>query len=194
LPAGQAEQLKETQVPRIDIPTRDEAPAEAHAILDTLGKRFGFVPNLFRLMAMSPPALQAFVGIRDALSKAMDINTVEAMGMAVSEDSGCDYCLATHTHLGSRFGTLTREELVLNRQGTSGDAKRAAAVRFAKAIANKRGKISDSELADVRRAGFSDAQIITIVALTAQFLMTNFMNNVSQIDVDFPAAAEATAA
>jgi uncharacterized peroxidase-related enzyme len=194
LPAGPAEQLKETQMPRIDIPTRDEAPAETHAILDTMGKRFGFVPNLFRLMAMSPPALRAFVGIRDALSKAMDINTVEAMGMAVSEDSGCDYCLATHTYLGSQFGKLTTEELVLNRQGTSGDAKRAAAVVFAKAIANKRGKISDSELADVRRAGFSDAQIITIAALTAQFLMTNFMNNVSQIDVDFPVAAKAMAA
>jgi uncharacterized peroxidase-related enzyme len=194
LPAGEAEQLKEKQVARIDIPTRDDAPAETHATLDAMGKRFGFVPNLFRLMAVSPPALQAFVGIRDALSKAMDINTVEAMGMAVSADSGCEYCLATHTHLGSHFGKLTTEELILNRQGTSGDAKRAAAVGFAKAIANKRGKVSDSELAAVRQAGFSDAQIITIAALTAQFLMTNFMNNVSQIDVDFPAATKAIAA
>jgi hypothetical protein len=35
-------------LPRIDIPTRDDAPAETHAVLDTVGKRFGFVPNLFR--------------------------------------------------------------------------------------------------------------------------------------------------
>jgi uncharacterized peroxidase-related enzyme len=181
-------------LPRIDIPTRDDAPAETHAILDTVGKRFGFVPNLFRLMAVSPQALQAFVGIQGALAKAMDINTIEAMGMAVSEDSGCDYCLTTHAYLGSQFGKLTAEELRLNRQGTSGDAQRAAAVGLAKAIANKRGKISDSELAEVRQAGFSDAQIITIAALTAQFLMTNFMNNVSQIDVDFPPAAKAKAA
>ena len=69
-------------MPRINIPTRDEAPAETHAILDTLGKRFGFVPNLFLLMAMSPPALQAFVGIQGSLVKSLDINTIEAMGMA----------------------------------------------------------------------------------------------------------------
>ena len=181
-------------MPRIAIPTRDDAPPETHAFLDTVGKRFGFVPNLFRLLAVSPPALQAFFGIQGALSKSMDINTIEAMGMAVSEESGCAYCLATHAYLGAHFGRLNAEELSLNRQGTSGDAQRAAAVRLAKAIANKRGKISDSELADVRRAGFSDAQIITIAALTAQFLMTNFMNNISQIDVDFPLAPKAKAA
>ena len=181
-------------MPRINIPTRDEAPAETHAILDTLGKRFGFVPNLFLLMAMSPPALQAFIGIQGSLVKSLDINTIEAMGMAVSQDSGCDYCLATHSHLGSNFGKLTAEELSLNRRGTSSDPKRAAAVRFSKAVANKRGKVSDSELAAIREAGFTDSQIITIIALTAQYLMTNFMNNVSQNTVDFPAAPAMEAA
>ena len=181
-------------MPRINIPTRDEAPAETHAVLDTVGKRFGFVPNLFRLMAMSPPALQAFVGIQGSLVKALDINTIEAMGMAVSEDSGCDYCLATHSYLGSTFGKLTADELRLNRRGTSSDTQRAAAVRFSKAVANKRGKVSDSELAAIRESGFTDTQIITIVALTAQYLMTNFMNNVSQIGVDFPSAPAMAAA
>jgi hypothetical protein len=75
-----------------------------------------------------------------------------------------------------------------------GKAAATSASRRCKAIANKRGKISDSEFGEVRQAGFSDAQIITIAALTAQFLMTNFMNNVSQIDVDFPPAAKAKAA
>ena len=46
-------------------------------------------------------------------------------------------------------------------------------------------------MADIRAAGFSDADIIAIAGLTAQFLMTNFLNNVSQIDVDFPAADKA---
>jgi hypothetical protein len=52
----------------------------------------------------------------------------------------------------------------------------AAAVRFAKAIADRRGKVSDEDLADVGAAGFTDGNIVAIAGLTAQFLYTNFMS------------------
>jgi alkylhydroperoxidase family enzyme len=81
--------------------------------------------------------------------------------------------------------------MIANRHGKSSDPKIAAAILFAKSVADKRGKVSDKELADIRAAGFSDADIIAIAGHTAQFLMTNFMNNISQIDVDFPAAGKA---
>ena len=38
----------------------------------------------------------------------------------------------------------------------------------------------------VQGAGFTDPQIIDIIALSAQLLLTNFMNNVAETDVDFP--------
>jgi uncharacterized peroxidase-related enzyme len=176
---------------RINPPALEDAPAETQPVLEKFVKRFGFVPNLFRLMSMNPNVLAAFMGIQGNLAKTMDLKTIEAMGMVVSEGSGCDYCLATHTYLGTRFGKAAAEEMVANRYGKSSDPKIAAAILFAKSIADKRGKVSDKELADIRAAGFSDADIIAIAGLTAQFLMTNFMNNVSQIDVDFPAAGKA---
>ena len=40
----------------------------------------------------------------------------------------------------------------------------------------------------VRAAGWSDAQIIEMIALSVQFLYTNFVNNVFQTEIDFPAA------
>ena len=49
------------------------------------------------------------------------------------------------------------------------------------------GKVSDADLQAVRDAGYNDAQILEMVALSAQFLLTNFINNVAQTDVDFPA-------
>jgi alkylhydroperoxidase family enzyme len=75
----------------------------------------------------------------------------------------------------------------LNRQGRSGDFKRAAAVHFAQQVTETRGKVSDADLREVRDAGFSDAQILEIVALSVQFLLTNFINNVAETDGDaFP--------
>jgi alkylhydroperoxidase family enzyme len=45
----------------------------------------------------------------------------------------------------------------------------------------------------VRTAGFTDADIVAIAGLTAQFLFTNFMSNISQPELDFPAVAPAQA-
>ena len=111
------------------------------------------------------------------------------MGLAVSEGSGCQYCAQSHVYLGTWLAKLDTAELELNRRGGSRDPKRAAAIRFAKAIADNRGKVSDEELADVRAAGFIDADIVAIAGLTAQFLFTNFMSNISQPELDFPAVA-----
>jgi uncharacterized peroxidase-related enzyme len=171
---------------RIAIPTLAEAPAQSQATLEAVGKRLGWAPNLFRLMSISPNTLAAFVGLQGCLARTMDIKMIEAMGMAVSEGSGCEYCLQSHTFLGLRFAKLDADELELNRQGTSRDPKRAAAVCFAKTVAETRGKVSDSDLANVRAAGFADAEIVAMAGLTAQFLMTNFLNNIAQVELDFP--------
>jgi alkylhydroperoxidase family enzyme len=115
------------------------------------------------------------------------------MGLAVSEGTGCKYCAQSHVFLGTWLAKLDTAELELNRRGGSSDPKRAAAVRFVKAIADTRGKVSDEDLADVCAAGFTDADIVSIAGLTAQFLFTNFMSNISQVELDFPAVAPAQA-
>jgi uncharacterized peroxidase-related enzyme len=172
---------------RIAIPSLAEAPPETRATLEGVTRRLGWTPATFLLMALSPSTLSAFVALSGTLSRTLDTATIEAMGMVVSEGSGCQYCLQSHTLLGSRFGGLDTAELQLNRHGQSGDPKRAAAVRFARAVADTRGQVTDEDLADVRAAGFADADIMAIAGLTAQYLFTNFINNISQAEPDVPA-------
>lgn len=178
---------------RIAIPALAETPAECRAILDGVTRRLGWTPNLFRLMALSPSTLAAFVGLSGTLSRTLDVATIESMGMVVSEGSGCEYCLQSHIFLGTWLAKLDTAELEVNRRGGSRDPKRAAAVRFAKAIADTRGKVSGEDLNDVRTAGFTDADIVAIAGLTAQFLFTNFMGNIAEVELDFPAVAPAPA-
>jgi uncharacterized peroxidase-related enzyme len=172
---------------RIAIPSLTEAPAETRATLEGVTKRLGWTPNTFLLMALSPNTLAAFVALSGTLSRTLDVATIESMGMVVSEGSGCEYCLQSHLMLGTRNGKLDAAELELSRRGGSSDPKRAAAVRFAKAVAETRGKVSDEDIAVVRAAGFSDGDIVAMVGLTAQFLFTNFLNNIAQVELDFPA-------
>jgi uncharacterized peroxidase-related enzyme len=172
---------------RIAVPSLDEAPAETHATLRGVTRRLGWTPNTFLLMSLSPNTLAAFIALSGTLSRTLDVATIESMGMAVSEGSGCEYCLQSHLMLGTRLGNLEAAELELNRHGESSDPKRGAAVRFAKAVAHTRGNVSDEDIAAVRAAGFSDGDIVAIAGLTAQFLFTNFLNNIAQVDLDFPA-------
>jgi uncharacterized peroxidase-related enzyme len=172
----------------------DEAPAESQPILDAVNKQLGFVPNLHRLMSLSPAVLSGWVGLQSALAKTLDIKTRDGIALAVSETSGCQYCLSAHSYISMNFAKMSPEEIARCREAQSEDPKRAAAVRFARKVIETRGRVSDEDFADVRGAGFSNPQILEIIGLSAQFLLTNFMNNVAQTDIDFPVAEPARTA
>jgi uncharacterized peroxidase-related enzyme len=178
---------------RIAIPSLEKAPAEARPVFETVNKFLGFVPNLHRLMSLSPPVLNGWAGLMGQLSRTLDVKTRDGIALAVSKVNGCDYCLTAHTFVATNFAQSAPEELACNIQGHSGDHKRDAAAHFVKKLIETRGKVSDDDLAAVREAGFADPHNIEIVALSAQFLFTNFMNNLADTDIDFPAVEPAKA-
>jgi uncharacterized peroxidase-related enzyme len=180
-------------MPRIAIPGRDQAPAESQQILDNVNKTLGFVPNLQRLMSISPNALAGWAALMGSLAKTLDVKTRDGIALAVSEADGCDYCLAAHSYVAGNFAKVAPEEITRNRQGKSSDPKRQAAISFAKALIETRGKVSDADFAAVKAAGWSDANIVEMIALSAQFLLTNFMNNAIQTPIDFPQTASGEA-
>ncbi len=179
---------------RLTLPTRDEVPAAARATLDAVEKQLGTVPNLFRLMASSPAALNAYTGLQGALGRTLDLKTRERIALAVAQVNGCDYCLSAHTYLATNLARLGAQEIALNRRGHSADAGADAAVSFAAAVARERGHVADDAIAAVREAGFSDAQIVEIVALVAENSFTNFLNEVARTEIDFPVVLAADAA
>jgi uncharacterized peroxidase-related enzyme len=181
-------------MPRIAIPDRDDGPAESQSILDNVNRMLGFVPNLQRLMSISPNALAGWAGLMGALSKTLDVKTRDGIALAVSDVDGCNYCLAAHSYISSNLAKIPPEEIALNREGRSSEPKRQAAIAFAKALIEKRGKVTDEEFAAVKAAGWTDANIVEMIALSAQFLLTNFMNNAVQTPIDFPEVDPAKAA
>jgi alkylhydroperoxidase family enzyme len=92
--------------------------------------------------------------------------------------------LAAHAFASSKMTRMTDDDIALGRSGSSTDPKRAAAARFAQELVNSRGRVSDADLAAVREIGYSDPQILAIVALSVSFLMTNYLNNVIETDID----------
>ncbi|MGW5459482.1 carboxymuconolactone decarboxylase family protein [Streptomyces sp. NPDC003996] len=109
----------------------------------------------------------------------------------MSQANGCDYFLAIHTYVSSELGGMSCDDIALARAGSSIDPKRAAVARFAQQVVESRGQVSDADLAAVRGAGYTDPQILAIVTVAVQVLLTNFINNVNQTDIDIPAVSSA---
>lgn len=173
---------------RIPTPATIAAvPTASQPLLEAVNQQLGVVPNLFRLVANSPAALEGYLALSGALAKgALPAPTRERIALAVAQFNGCDYCLSAHTYLGKNLAGLDDEEMSANRDGRSNDPKANAAVRFAVAVARERGHVSEQEVRNLRLAGYDDAQIIEIVQHVALNIWTNYINAVAETDIDFP--------
>ena len=171
---------------RLPIPARDDVPEASKPILDAVNKQLGVVPNMFRLFATSPAALTGLTSLDAANAKTLDLKTRIGIALAVAQVNRCGYCLSAHNYIGLNLAKISPDEAVLNRQGKSNDARIGAAVRFAAKVAEARGLVGDADLDAVRKAGFTDAQVVEIVSVTAENVLTNLINNVAQTDIDFP--------
>jgi uncharacterized peroxidase-related enzyme len=173
---------------RIPTPaTIHNAPAASQLLLESVKKQLGLVPNMFRVVSISPIALQGYLGLLDALKNGrVPPATRERIALAVAAINGCDYCLSAHTYLGKNLAKLDDAEITANRKGASGDPQADAAVRFAAKIARERGHLSEDDVRAVKLAGYDDAQVIEIILHVALNTWTNYLNEVVQTDIDFP--------
>jgi uncharacterized peroxidase-related enzyme len=163
------------------------APTAAQPLLEAVNKQLGLVPNMFRVIANSPAALEGYLGLNGALAKGkIDAKTRERIALAVAEANGCDYCLSAHTYLGKNVAKLEDAEITANREGASSDPKANSAVRFAAQVVRARGHVTDADVQALKAAGYDDAQVIEIVLHVALNTLTNYVNEVAKTVVDFP--------
>ena len=73
------------------------------------------------------------------------------------------------------------------------DPKLNALARFALALNEKKGWVSDEDVASFRDAGYNDASIAETIAVFALATYTNVFNHVAETAIDFPAAPVLTA-
>jgi uncharacterized peroxidase-related enzyme len=178
-------------VSRLNVPAPEDVPPGAQQALDTVGAQLGFVPNMFKAIASNPAVLDVVTTLQGTLSRVLDAKTRHSIALAVSQANGCSYCLAIHAYVASEFTRMSGDDIELGRTGSSVDPRRAAAARFAQRVVESRGQVTDAELSAVRGAGYTDPEILAIVAVAVQFLLTNFINNVNQTDIDIPAVGPA---
>jgi uncharacterized peroxidase-related enzyme len=173
-----------SRVPLIDA---GNTTADRQALLAQVHGAFGATPNMFRAVANSPAALQSMWGAFGALGAGViPAKLGEQIAVAVADRNACEYCLAAHTAQGRKAGA-SAEEMSAAQGGDAADPKTAAALRFALQLVEARGQVGDADVQAVRAAGYSDQEIVEILAHVALNLYTNYVNVAFAVPVDFPA-------
>ncbi|MCE3262526.1 MAG: carboxymuconolactone decarboxylase [Pseudoduganella sp.] len=166
---------------RIPLNTDDST-----GLLAQIHQAFGATPNMFKAVSNSPAALRSMWGSFGALGQGkLGAKLGEQIAVAIADRNDCEYCLAAHTALGRQAGA-SAEEMRAAQAGQSDDPKAAAALRFAVAVVSQRAQVDDEQVEDLRAAGFSDEEVVEIMAHVALNLFTNYVNVAFKVPLDFP--------
>lgn len=164
------------------------ATGSSKELLDQIAQKNGKSINIHRVLAQSPAALQAYLGISGALAGgSLSPQLRERIALVVGQENGCDYCLAAHTFLSGRAG-LSGDEILAARRGEAEGEKERAVVEFARLLVRDRGNTTDAGVQRLRDAGLSEGEIVEVVANVVANLFTNYINHVADTPVDFPPA------
>jgi uncharacterized peroxidase-related enzyme len=170
------------------IPPVDPALATGaiRQLFSKIRAKFALVPNLFRVLANAPAALEGLMGLSEALARgALDEKTREQLALAIAESNLCAYCLNAHTTIAGKIG-LSRVEIEDAIRARAADARTDAILKLARSIVVQRGELSDADLARARAGGLSEGEIVETVANVALNIFENYMSHVARVPIDFP--------
>lgn len=174
---------------KFNVPTREEVSTNNQALFDTLQKGLGFIPNTYATIALSSTALEnymTFTNAKTSLSK----KEKEVINLVVSQVNSCEYCLAAHTAIGKLNG-FNEEQIIEIRKGTiTFDNRFDALAKFAKEIAINKGHINNVTLENLLDQGFSKENVMDIILAVADISITNYVNNITKVPIDFPPASQ----
>src|SRR5216683_1522725 len=171
---------------RIQPVDPDHATGAIMRLFAEIRTKFALVPNLLRVVANAPAALEGLMGLSAALARgALDEKTREQLALAIAESNLCDYCLSGHTAMAAKIG-LNQAEIDDAIRASAADARTDAILKLARSIVVQRGELSDADLGRARAGGLSDGEIVETVANVALNIFENYMSHVARVPIDFP--------
>jgi len=164
------------------------AQGRTKELFDSVQKAFGVIPNTAKVMANSAAVLDSFLAFATAMQDAkIGSKLHNQVKLTTSETNACDYCTSILIAVAPSAG-LSPDDILAGRTGRTDDKRTKAAMAFAHDVLENRGKVGNDRLADVRAAGFGDAEIVEIVASVVLGCFTNFLNSVADTELDIPMA------
>jgi uncharacterized peroxidase-related enzyme len=167
---------------RLPLRTIEDAPEEAKERLIAAEKNNGYLPNLLRVLANAPVALETYMTVGGINGRAsLTLAEREAVQITAAATHGCGFCVAGHTAISYKKAGLDAGVVDALRAKTKvPDARLDAVARFTEAVIASRGAVSDDALTKFKAAGYNDQQALEVVLGVSLATLCNFANNLGQ--------------
>ena len=158
----------------IAVPSPDELPVDVTEEIGEVATRIGFMPNVARLLAVTPRHFVGWWRYFDDLMRGpsgLSKRQREMIAVVISAESRCPYCVAAHAAaLRMRVkDDAFVERLVANYRHVELDDRDRAMLDFSVKLTKTPEECGPSDLVRLREVGFSDEDILHIVEVTAIF-------------------------
>lgn len=171
------------------VPTKADVSEANRTIFDNLQKKLGFVPNLYAYFAKNETALGDYLQFQNRKSS-LSGKEREIINLVTSQINGCRYCQSAHTAIGKMHG-LSDEQILEIRSGhASFNTRFEALAAFTAAVVNKRGRITQEETKSFFAAGYTEANMIDVIIVIGDKIISNYLHNFTGFEIDFPLAEE----
>lgn len=162
----------------------EAAPAAVKATLDGVRARYGFLPNLYRVFAQAPIALDAYLAVADIFQRS-SFNATErnVVLLAVSRANECRYCVAVHSTVGDLQKDPPDLIAAIRADHPIADPKLEAVRRLAEALARDRGH-ADAEVERFLAAGYQPAQVVELLVGVMLKTLSNYTNHLAVTPLD----------
>lgn len=167
----------------------NEAPEEAKEVYAEIEGAFGMVPNLFKTYAHFPALLKANWEKTKSLLMGGQLprELKECIALVVSEANGCRYCVAAHSMMLKHLGfDDARVEAVTQRLQDAGlPEKERRLLEIARAGSLNPFQLTDGDFEELRRLGWSDAEIVEALGVMELFTAYNKFLDSLAVEIDF---------
>lgn len=165
--------------------TVETAPAGAKAQLAAIEKNWKFIPNLHRILAESPIALEAYDTLFGLVGKSSFSPAEQQVAyLAINVLNECEYCTSGHSVLAKMSGVAPAAIQALRNATPIADARLQALRVFAETVVRERGFVGDAALDAFLAAGFTKAQVLEVVTVVATKTISNYVNHITRTPLD----------
>jgi uncharacterized peroxidase-related enzyme len=168
------------------VPTREQVSPNHQAIFDHMQSNFGMIPNLYAIFALNNNALEDYLTLQNRKST-LSAKEREIINLVVSQVNDCKYCVPAHTAVSKMHGFTDEQILEIRRAQISFDSKFDALAKFVKENTVNRGRPSENTSIALFEAGYNQANLIDIMMIIGDKIISNYLHNFTQIPVDWPA-------
>lgn len=149
-------------------------------IFDKTQKTLGFVPNMYKSMGNNPALLESYIYGYNSFRANSGFNSVEQeiVFLSVAYENNCEYCMAAHSFIGDKMSKVPTEVTDAIRDGKQiPDVKLAALSKLTRSLTANRGNVSQDETDEFLAAGYTEIQILGIIAGIAVKTISNYSNH-----------------